>query len=37
VLIVAGIIGYGLLRKPQGAPLLPPLLKKRQRRVRASG
>ncbi|HWB50717.1 MAG TPA: DMT family transporter [Stellaceae bacterium] len=39
VLIVAGILGYGLLRKPAGAPLLPPLLKKRQarRRVRASG
>jgi drug/metabolite transporter (DMT)-like permease len=37
-LIVAGIVGYGLLRKPEGAPLLP-LLKKRQtrRRVRAGG
>jgi drug/metabolite transporter (DMT)-like permease len=37
-LIVAGIVGYGLLRKPEGAPLLP-LLNKRQtrRRVRAGG
>jgi drug/metabolite transporter (DMT)-like permease len=36
-LIVAGIVGYGLLRKPEGAPLLPALLKKRQRHMRASG
>ncbi|HTQ34209.1 MAG TPA: DMT family transporter [Stellaceae bacterium] len=38
-LIIAGIVGYGLLRKPEGTPSLPPLLKKRQtgRRVRASG
>jgi len=37
-LIVAGIVGYGLLRKPEGAPLLP-LLNKRQtrRRMRAGG
>jgi drug/metabolite transporter (DMT)-like permease len=38
-LIVGGIVGYGLLRKPEGAALLPPLLKKRQtgRRVGARG